>query len=261
MAISGRILPHRIGTGPANMALDEALLEDVAADPSFAYVRTYEWSTPTLSLGYFQNIAAAQAEPRFRSAPIVRRSTGGGALWHDREITYAVIIPAPHPLARQAQAFYQIIHEAIATVIKARGLAISRRGDSSHHPDGTMRRQASTRSDRPLLCFADQDAEDLVSNGVKIVGSAQRRRAGAVLQHGSVLLARSNLTPDLAGVADLLAENEVEAPAGWSAPLVRAIVGTLGLTVQASEVSDVVGCRARELETSIYANPAWTRRR
>lgn len=261
MVIRGRILTHRVATGPANMALDEALLEDVAADPSSAYVRTYEWSTPTLSLGYFQSIAAAQSEPRFRSVPIVRRSTGGGALWHDREITYAVIIPANHPLARQARDFYRIVHEAIATVIKSRGLAISRRGDSSHHPDGTMRRQASGRSVRPLLCFADQDADDLVSNGVKIVGSAQRRRAGAILQHGSVLLAGSKLTPELAGVTDLLAEHQAEAPAGWSAPLIQAIAGTLDLTGQAAEVSEVLGGRALELETSIYSNPAWTRRR
>jgi len=261
MTIRGRILAHRVATGPANMALDEALLEDVAADPTSAYVRTYEWSTPTLSLGYFQNFAAAQSEPRFHSVPIVRRSTGGGALWHDREITYAVIIPANHPLARRTREIYQKVHEAIATIIKTRGLAVSRRGDSSPQPDGRLPRQASTRSDRPLLCFADQDAEDLVSNGVKIVGSAQRRRAGAVLQHGSVLLAGSKRTPELAGVTDLLAENETEAPAGWSAPLVGAIADALDLTAQAAEATDVVECRALELETSIYASPAWTRRR
>src|SRR5947209_20176933 len=93
MTTTVRVLPHESGDGPWNMALDEALLDSVAADPSRAVLRTYSWSVPTLSLGYFQRFAESQADPRWRSVPIVRRPTGGGALWHDREVTYAVVIP------------------------------------------------------------------------------------------------------------------------------------------------------------------------
>jgi lipoate-protein ligase A len=260
MTLAGRILPHQIAIGTANMALDEALLEEVAADRSFAYIRTYEWSVPTLSLGYFQNVADARADPRFRSAPIVRRATGGGALWHDREITYAVIIPANHPFARQARVLYRVIHEAVRQVLRSRGLEVARRGNESPERDGRETRQAAW-SDRPFLCFADRDAEDLVSIGVKIVGSAQRRRAGAVLQHGSVLLTGSEVTPELAGVTDLLAKADAESPVGWSASIVRAIANALDLTVEPSEIPEQVQHRALALEASIYTNPAWTGRR
>jgi lipoate-protein ligase A len=261
MTIAGRILTHRTATGPANMALDEALLEDVAADPTVAYVRTYEWSVPTLSLGYFQGLAAARAEPRFRSVPIVRRSTGGGALWHDRDITYAVIIPATHPFARQTQVFYEVIHRAIGQVIKTRGLAVVRRGDSSPGPASRTERHGSVRSARPLLCFTDEDAEDLVSNGVKVVGSAQRRRAGAVLQHGSILLTGSEITPELPGVTDLMEETRAKNPGVWSAPIIEAIAHALDLEMRDFDVPDIVTRRAFELENSIYANPIWTGRR
>ena len=97
-----RVLPHEVGDGPTNMATDEALLESVAAKASSAVVRTYSWSVPTLSLGYFQPIARAEAEPRWRGVPIVRRPSGGGALWHDREVTYAVVVPRSHPLSRRS---------------------------------------------------------------------------------------------------------------------------------------------------------------
>ncbi len=96
-----RIIPHRVDNGPANMALDEALLDAVASAPSTAILRTYGWSWATLSLGYFQHLADAQDDPRFADAPIVRRPTGGGAIWHDQEITYAIILPRHHPRGRR----------------------------------------------------------------------------------------------------------------------------------------------------------------
>src|SRR4051812_5496180 len=110
------------------MALDEALLDAVAEDPSAAWLRTYGWTAPTLSLGYFQRWADAQADPRWRDAPIVRRPTGGGAIWHDRELTYALVVPGQHPLARPSTALYRAVHEAIAGLLRARGLAADRRG-------------------------------------------------------------------------------------------------------------------------------------
>src|SRR3954454_7619680 len=88
-----RILPHEVREGPANMAWDEALLDAVNNEPTTAVLRTYGWAEPTLSLGYFQRFAAAEADPRFQDAAIVRRPTGGGALWHELEITYALIVP------------------------------------------------------------------------------------------------------------------------------------------------------------------------
>jgi lipoate-protein ligase A len=107
------VLEHREADGPANMALDEALLDVVAAGLGAAFVRTYGWTTPTLSLGYFQHLDQARADSRFQSVPVVRRLTGGGAIWHHHELTYALVVPAGHPLVRPSTDLYAAVHGAI----------------------------------------------------------------------------------------------------------------------------------------------------
>ncbi len=248
MTTSCRVLPHEVGDGPRLMALDEALLDSVAADPTAAVVRTYAWATPTLSLGYFQGIAQAGADPRWRGAPIVRRPTGGGALWHDREVTYAVVVPDTHPAARPSSALYRATHEAIAEGLRSRGVAASRRG-AVPPSDGS----------RPFLCFADRDAEDVVCSGFKVVGSAQRRRSGAVLQHGSLLLARSPTTPELPGLADL---TPIDAgAASWAAFLLSILPDALGLAPRSDDVRPSEATRADALRALVYGDAAWTQRR
>ena len=101
------VLGHQTADGPANMAFDEALLETVSAGLGTALLRTYGWTTPTLSLGYFQNLDEVQADSRFQSVPMVRRLTGGGAIWHHHELTYALVVPADHPLVRPSTGLYQ----------------------------------------------------------------------------------------------------------------------------------------------------------
>ena len=247
---SCRVVPHEDGDGPANMALDEALLESVADDPSAAVVRTYSWSVPTLSLGYFQPIARAEAEPRWRGVPIVRRPTGGGALWHDREVTYAIVIPKDHPLSRRSADLYAAVHAAIAGLLGAVGLDARRRGEAGSTAGG---------SEPPFLCFADRDPEDIVAGTSKLVGSAQRRRAGAVLQHGSVLLAGSPTTPELPGIADL--SGVATDPLAWAGRLARAIPETLDLEPYAGAITAGERRRAGSMAAEIYRDPAWTRKR
>jgi lipoate-protein ligase A len=245
-----RILPHEAADGPMNMALDESLLASVAADPTRAALRTYTWTEPTLSLGYFQPLSLADAEPRWQGVPIIRRPTGGGALWHHREITYAVVIPKTHPLARRSTDLYRAVHAAIAGVFATIGLATGRRGAA----EGGIREVP-----KPFLCFADRDPEDVVSGTVKLVGSAQRRRAGAVLQHGSILLARSPTTPELAGASDL-AVSAVD-PIQWSNWLLVAISEALGFERQEDSFSSKERNLAAELASGVYRDPAWTGKR
>ncbi|HEY2155573.1 MAG TPA: biotin/lipoate A/B protein ligase family protein [Isosphaeraceae bacterium] len=243
-----RVLPHESGDGAENMALDEALLDSVAADPSAAVVRTYSWPAPTLSLGYFQPIALAESDPRWRGVPIVRRPTGGGALWHDREVTYAVIIPAGHPLARRSADLYRAVHGALAGLLTEAGVEARRRGAAGAAPDA-----------KPFLCFADRDAEDVVAGPAKLVGSAQRRRAGAVLQHGSILLAGSSRTPELPGLAEVA--NVAIEPAAWARRIAESIPPTLGLASFRGEISSEERATASRLAAEVYRNPAWTRKR
>ncbi|HKI19115.1 MAG TPA: lipoate--protein ligase, partial [Isosphaeraceae bacterium] len=109
---------------------------------------------------------------------------------------------------------------------------------------------------RPLLCFTDRNPHDIVIGGFKVVGSAQRRRVGSVLQHGSLLLDRSDHTPELLGV-----RNVADIPLGsreWSDQLIVRIPGALGLRSFPVPVPESVRDRARKLEETVYRNPAWT---
>lgn len=242
-----RLFPFEKATGAANMARDEALLDLVAADPSAAVFRVYGWAEPTLSLGYFQSIQLAEADDRWRDVARVRRPTGGGALWHDHELTYAIVVPRSHELARQTRVLYRTVHAAIAGLLRDAGLEAGPRGEVV--PGGNP----------PFLCFADRDADDVVAGPVKLVGSAQRRRAGAVLQHGSILLQRSSRTPELPGVCDL-AESGLNLET-WTRGVADRVPQSLGFSVEPQEWPVAVLARAAELEREVYLHPKWTHRR
>ena len=127
VTITCQILPYEIASGPANMALDEALLDRVSAEPDAAFLRIYGWTVPTLSLGYFQHLAQAAAEPRWQSVPLVRRPTGGGAIWHHHELTYALVLPGrPSPGAAEHRPLPSV-HAAIAAAIRDPGLEVRSR--------------------------------------------------------------------------------------------------------------------------------------
>jgi lipoate-protein ligase A len=244
------VLPYEEAEGAANMAADEAMLEATARGES-AYLRFYSWSMPTLSLGYFQRIDRMRADPRWRRVPVVRRPTGGGAIWHHHELTYAIAIPPGSPHGRPNTALYRAVHGAIAAELAERGLPARRRGDPGReHEIGT---------ERPFLCFTDSDPDDIVLNGHKVVGSAQRRRVGAVLQHGSVLLARSPLAPELLGVCDVAVLPG--RPDDWEGPLSRRIAAALDLRPVPVDWPTPVLERALELERTRYRSPAWTEAR
>ncbi len=214
-----QVLPYEVADGPANMALDEVLLDTVAGGAETAFLRTYGWSKATLSLGYFQHLADVQAEPRWHQVPLVRRLSGGGAICHHHEVTYALVVPAFHPLSRPSTTLYRAVHAAIVQVMADLGVvALARRDDVS---------QGHCERKRTLLCFTDADPEDIVANGEKVVGSARRRRQGAVLQHGSLLLTRSYLTPELAGVCDVA--DVAALPKDWSERLLRRVPAFLEL--------------------------------
>jgi lipoate-protein ligase A len=247
-----RVLPFETCDGPGNMALDEALLDAVADDPSHAIARTYGWTEPTLSLGYFQAILEAEADPRWNNVAIVRRPTGGGALWHEHEVTYAVVIPAAHPLARPSEKLYQAIHAAVVERLRRRGFDTALRGDITAGVDFPNL--------RPFLCFTDRDRADIVDKGVmKVMGSAQRRRRGAVLQHGSLLIHASETTPELGGLLGPRAGafSTIE----WSRLLESAITDALGLDGNAGRLDARALERAAELREQVYTREAWTRRR
>lgn len=165
--------------GAENMAIDQALLEE-AHQSGAAFLRLYRWDPPCLSLGRNEPAAARydrQVLARRRVA-VVRRPTGGRAVWHEHEVTYAVAAPiAPFGSLRES---YRRIHERLATALRALGV------DATLAPD---RRPAESFRDRPTgPCFASPVGGEVLANGRKVIGSAQVRRGAALLQHGSILL-------------------------------------------------------------------------
>jgi len=139
-------------------------------------LRFYRWSPPTLSLGYFQkleDVADARALAR-RGLGWTRRMTGGGAILHDIELTYSLTLPSAHPwLKGSVDDSYRAITQPLLDVLKARGVAADFRGECQ--------------SRKAANCFAGAACADLTLAGQKVFGSAQRRREGATLTHGSLL--------------------------------------------------------------------------
>ncbi len=203
------LLPCRLiidppANGAWNMAVDEALLEE-AADAGLASLRFYQWSEPTLSLGYFQRYAEREEHEPSRGAAVVRRLSGGGALVHDRELTYSLCLSASHPLARRPAELYAPVHRALVEVLAAQGVAATLQCEAlvpGAAGTCTGKIDDPAESGEAFLCFARRSAADVVlaAEHDKIVGSAQRRRRGAVLQHGAVLLAASPQAPEHLGI-------------------------------------------------------------
>lgn len=177
--------------GAWNMAVDEALLRDSLTHDS-CWLRWYRWREPTLSLGYFQKSQEAGVDARWRSLPSVRRLSGGGAILHDREWTYSCILPPSHPLTRQPAELYRAVHHGVIEVLGRRGIESHLRGhDAPEKPADAF------------LCFQRGDPNDLLLGDQKFLGSAQRRRRGGVLQHGSLILEHSNFAPEVDGLFEL----------------------------------------------------------
>jgi lipoate-protein ligase A len=249
------VLPFEKADGPTNMALDEALLECLVDDPKAAYLRTYGWLVPTLSLGYFQRHSQVEADPRWLAVPLVRRASGGGAIWHDHELTYAVVLSAQHPMARRSALLYRSVHAAIALALREQALDARPR----YHIERRASEHTQRAAERPFLCFADRDPEDLVEGGSKVVGSAQRRKAGAILQHGSILLRAAAKTPEFPGISDLVPVSSD--PLEWSEPVRNQIARALELVPEPYDPPAALRRRSRAIEDSIYRQRSWTYRR
>lgn len=168
--------------GALDMATDEAILSSVNDGNSPPTLRFYQWDQPTISLGYFQKITDfTSQDPAIAAMPVVRRQTGGGAILHDDELTYSLVLPLDHPIATSdIAALYQLVHDVFIESLAAWGVTATYRGGEDR---GNSQRG-------PFFCFARTHRLDLVIGNDKLLGSAQRRVKDAVLQHGSLILAR-----------------------------------------------------------------------
>lgn len=234
-------------SGSWNMAVDEALLSSASATGA-ATLRFYTWEPATLSLGYFQAVKDRAEHPPSLACPLVRRWTGGGAILHDRELTYCLTLPAGRPWPA-AKDLYDLVHRALIATLAQWGIAAELYRDKV--PDCRAASEAAPHHPPPFLCFQRRACSDVVLHGHKIAGSAQRRRRGAVLQHGSVLLARSPFAPELPGIAELSGQTLLaEALAQrW----VRHLAVALGVSVEPRQLSPQELAQARHWQAERFS--------
>ncbi len=178
-----RLLVTEPMDGPANMALDEALLKSRLDKIGPPTIRFFAWRPPTISLGYGQPVDGSidLAEAARMGIGLVRRPTGGSAILHegpDLELTYSVVGAAEDFSGADALlATYRWIGTALAAGLTMLGTAVE-----------MVPAQPSTPAATPAFCFARTGSYELEVGGRKLVGSAQRRQGAGFLQHGSVML-------------------------------------------------------------------------
>ncbi len=220
-----RLLVTPPASGPENMALDEALM--ARAQESGEWVlRVYSWASPTVSLGRNQTARGRYdlEQIRTRGLSVVRRPTGGRAILHHREITYSVTAPVDG--AGDLRESYERINRLLVDAL---------------HRLGVMAEVARpvTRAASPGMapCFDEPAAGELTVGGRKLAGSAQWRSDGALLQHGSILVA-----DDQSSLAELAigAQAPVPAPA--------TLAEALGRAPTVTDVADALTCSVRSLE-------------
>lgn len=253
-----------------NMAIDQALLESVdsGSDPC---LRFYQWSGPTLSLGYFQSITDAQqyldglADKGIvddsEQVQIVRRASGGGAILHDHELTYSIALGNCRiPGRSQTQLgasdwLYQSVHNAIAVCLGQFQCDAARFRDS----EKSRVLSSQTNAEPSFLCFQRRTENDLITSGYKVLGSAQRRGRRSILQHGSLLIRASAFAPVLPGVQDL--GGAIPGRLQLISSLAECLSRSLGIALIDSELSDRELDRAEDLSKSRFGASDWTNRR
>jgi lipoate-protein ligase A len=239
-----RLLRDGAASPAFNMATDEALLR--SADPR-ATLRLYAWDPPALSLGHFQPLEGFDLQAAAAAgAVLVRRPTGGGAIHHDRELTFAIAArPGEDGYPADIVEAYTRVHAALRAALLRLGARVEPRGGDA---------PLSTRPRAATLCFLDHTALDLVDErGRKVVGSAQRRSGGRVLHHGSVPLEVPALTPE-SGSVSLAAGRGV----GWAeaADAVEAAFAEhLGVELVPGALSPAETAQAAALAAGRYAQP------
>jgi lipoate-protein ligase A len=269
------------------MAVDQALVDLVSAP----VLRLYRWQPATLTLGYFQRLSDRDQHKESLDCPVLRRSTGGGAIVHDLELTYSLILPANLVLTKTSE-LYDRVHESVSRILAQVGLEARRH---PHRPgpgdpgtpasvivptpsnnalggDATPKSTAKSVRDEPFLCFQRRATGDLILwptgtaaqtehadpvIGHKILGSAQRKRDGAVLQHGSILFQQSPSAPQLLGINDFLPPDQKYSLDDFSHQWVERLVAEFGWTPVASSLTPEETRRAQEHERTRFSSSAW----
>jgi lipoyl(octanoyl) transferase len=220
-------------TAAMNMAIDETLLEQ-SKEPS---IRFYRWNHPAVSFGYFGKYLDIEIFTDHRDT--VRRWTGGGIVFHGDDLTYSVIIPAPDPtFAESSMSIYEAIHQAVQKALAITGqnaelVAVAAVHDRRNQTGSIVAGRRYSND----ACFSNPVRADVLVNGRKIAGAAQRRTRLGLLQQGSIQH------------VDLAKDFEIR------------LARELSLTCDEATINDVALHRAQEISDRKYSSEAWLHKR
>ena len=266
-----RLIEHPPSGGPWNMAVDEAILEGVYSGKSMPTLRLYGWQPACLSLGYAQPFSEVDSDAlTAKGWEIVRRPTGGRAILHVDELTYAIIGPESDPrMAGSVLDSYLRLSEALLEALRLIGLS----------PEANEKTPDKTKGTFNPVCFEVPSNYEITVNGKKLIGSAQARRKGGILQHGALPLygdltriltaltfedesARERAKDRLLAHATTV-EIELGKTPDWTETAeayIKAFSSTLNLDLVPGELSPDETLRAEELLEQKYRHTSWTQR-
>jgi lipoate-protein ligase A len=264
-----RLLNTGEADGATNMAIDEAILRAVARRLAPPTLRLYAWQPPCLSLGQAQSFGDIDWGACIAQGyAVVRRPTGGRAILHTDELTYSVIAPEDEPRVEGGIVeSYRRLSEGLLEGLRLLGAP----GIESHHPEAE-RTPANNSSFGPV-CFEAPSTYEITVAGKKLIGSAQMRRGGVMLQHGTL-----PLTGDIARICDALAahpdktrvraraatlESALGRPVSFDVAaqaIARGMAAVLNLELEPGELGPQECAWASELQQTKYAADEWNRR-
>ena len=178
-----RLLQDQPSSAAWNMAADEAMLIGCQSETGRPTLRFYGWNPPAVSIGYFQRLATEidQEVCRKLGIDIVRRLTGGRAVLHEQELTYSLVVRENEPcIPTTVTESYRFFSRAIMAGLARLGIAAEMKSPELQ--------RGKPRSHASAACFDAPSHYEITVAGRKLVGSAQVRREGVLLQHGSILL-------------------------------------------------------------------------
>jgi lipoate-protein ligase A len=266
-----RLVSTSPGSGAWNMAVDEAILHAVAEEHAAPTLRLYAWEPACLSLGHAQPLDDIDQERLAEKGwELVRRPTGGRAILHHRELTYAVVAREDHPIMQGGVLeSYRRISKGLVKFLEELALAVEVRGS-----------QSIMENDRSNpICFEVPSAYEITVAGRKLIGSAQVRRRKSVLQHGSL-----PLTGNISEICEVLRypdelrrdaartqvrqraatlEDALGTTMSWSQAAQAFKYGferALDIKFQTAELSPDEMVAVERLQQEQYLNPSWTQR-
>ena len=272
-----RVLDTGVNDAAVNMAIDEAIMLAHGEGTVPPTLRFYGWRPAALSLGYFQK---AQAEVDLaacarQGVDVVRRLTGGRAVLHDTELTYSLVVREDDPLVPPTiTASYRYFSGGIVAGLASLGIEAAMSLPKSAYGKTGKREHSSA------ACFDAPSHYEIIYAGRKLVGSAQVRKNGVILQHGSLLLhfqpekltqllnvpseaTRQRLTAELAGCVVSLAQvrkGDVYRSCVQEA-LAAGFSTALGIALQQGALTETERQMSERLAVEKYRRSEWTLRR